>query len=99
MIGGDRFVEVFVDTPIEVCEQRDVKGLYSQARSGLLKGFTGVDDPYEPPIAPEIVIDTLSSTPEQNARRIIAYLEQRGFLLPAGTNGRAQDAEQAYLLS
>jgi sulfate adenylyltransferase len=90
MVGDDRFVEVFVDTPIEVCEQRDVKGLYSQARSGLLKGFTGVDDPYEPPIAPEIVIDTLSSTPEQNARRIIAHLEERGFLLPVHQNGNGR---------
>ena len=82
MVGEERFVEVFVDTPIEVCEERDVKGLYKQARRGELKGFTGVDDPYEPPVDPEITLDTVAYTPEQNARRIIAYLEQRGFLQP-----------------
>ncbi|MBK9711145.1 MAG: bifunctional sulfate adenylyltransferase/adenylylsulfate kinase [Kouleothrix sp.] len=94
MVGDDRFVEVFVDTPIEVCEQRDVKGLYSQARRGELKGFTGVDDPYEAPVNPEFVIDTVAQTPEQNARRIIAYLEQRGFLRPAYTNGRVAAAAE-----
>jgi sulfate adenylyltransferase len=91
MVGDARFIEVFVDTPIEVCEQRDVKGLYSKARRGELKGFTGVDDPYEAPVDPEIVLDTMQHTPEQNARRIIAFLEQRGFLLPVAGNGRAQD--------
>jgi sulfate adenylyltransferase len=94
MVGDGRFVEVFVDTPIEVCEQRDVKGLYSKARRGELKGFTGVDDPYEAPVDPELVLDTVKHTPEQNARRIIAFLEQRGFLLPAqpGGNGHALEA-------
>jgi sulfate adenylyltransferase len=90
MVSDGRFIEVFVDTPIEVCEQRDVKGLYSKARRGELKGFTGVDDPYEAPIDPEIVLDTVKCTPEQNARRIIAFLEERGFLKPLHTNGREQ---------
>jgi sulfate adenylyltransferase len=91
MVGGDRFVEVFVDTPIDVCEQRDVKGLYAQARRGELKGFTGVDDPYEPPVDPEITLDTVRYTPEQNARRIIAYLEERGFIAPAHANGHVRE--------
>jgi sulfate adenylyltransferase len=87
MVSDGRFIEVFVDTPIEVCEQRDVKGLYSKARRGELKGFTGVDDPYEAPIDPEIVLDTVKYSPEQNARRIIAFLEQRGFLRLVHGNG------------
>jgi sulfate adenylyltransferase len=86
MVNDQRFIEVFVDTPIEVCEQRDVKGLYSKARRGEIKGFTGVDDPYEAPIDPEIVLDTVKYTPEQNAHRIIAFLEERGFLLPVQPN-------------
>jgi len=84
MVGEDRFVEVFVDTPIEVCESRDVKGLYARARRGQITGFTGVDDPYEPPINPEITIDTVTYSAEENARRIVAFLEERGFILPDG---------------
>jgi sulfate adenylyltransferase len=82
MIGEDRFVEIFVDTPIDVCEERDVKGLYAKARRGEIKGFTGVDDPYEPPRDPEITLDTVKFTPDQNALQIVAYLEEHGFLLP-----------------
>lgn len=82
MIGEDRFIEIFVDTPIEVCEDRDVKGLYAKARRGEIKGFTGVDDPYESPRDPEITLDTVKFTPEQNARQIIAYLEGQGLLRP-----------------
>ena len=59
MVGEERFIEVFVDTPIEVCEQRDVKGLYARARRGQITGFTGVDDPYEAPVNPEITLDTV----------------------------------------
>lgn len=80
MVGADRFVEIFVDTPIEVCEQRDTKGLYSRARIGQIKGFTGVDDPYEAPIDAEITLDTVNNTPETNALKIISYLEQAGFV-------------------
>ncbi|HHE72024.1 MAG TPA: bifunctional sulfate adenylyltransferase/adenylylsulfate kinase [Chloroflexi bacterium] len=80
MVGADRFVEVYVDTPLEVCEQRDVKGLYARARRGEIKGFTGIDDPYEPPVNPEIVLHTVGNNPEENARTIIAYLEEQGFL-------------------
>jgi sulfate adenylyltransferase len=82
MVGEERFVEVFVDTPIEVCEQRDVKGLYARARRGQITGFTGVDDPYEAPINPEITLDTVTYTPEENARKIVDFLVDRGFLMP-----------------
>lgn len=80
MVGADRFVEVFVDTPLEVCEQRDHKGLYAKARRGEIKGFTGIDDPYEPPFNPEIRLDTINHTPEENARIILDYLVKRGFV-------------------
>ena len=78
--GSDNFVEVFVDTPLEVAESRDVKGMYAKARRGEIKGFTGIDDPYEAPPAAEITLDTVANTAEQNARRIVSYLEERGFL-------------------
>jgi sulfate adenylyltransferase len=81
IVGEDRFIEVFVDTPIEVCEQRDVKGHYAKARRGEIRGFTGVDDPYEPPVAPEVVLTTTDHTAAVNARRLIADLVARGFLL------------------
>jgi sulfate adenylyltransferase len=91
MVGEDKFIEIFVDTPIDVCEQRDVKGLYARARRGQITGFTGIDDPYETPVDPEIVLDTVNFTPEENARKIMAYLEDRGFLKPqpvmVGNNG------------
>ena len=80
MVGEDRFIEVFVDTPLEVCEQRDVKGLYAKARRGEIRGFTGIDDPYEPPQEPEVHIQTVGHTPEENVRQILDYLEGRGFL-------------------
>ena len=80
MVGADRFVEVFVDTPLEVCEARDTKGMYAKARRGEITGFTGIDDPYEPPEAPEITLDTVSSTPEMNARLIMDELARRGFV-------------------
>jgi sulfate adenylyltransferase len=74
MVGDGHYIEVFVDTPLEVCEQRDVKGLYAKARRGEIKGFTGIDDPYEAPDHPEIVADTVADSPEENARKILAYL-------------------------
>lgn len=86
MVGEDQFIEVFVDTPIEVCEQRDVKGLYARARRGQLTGFTGVDDPYEAPVNPEITLDTVNYSPEENARKIMAFLEERGFVLSTASN-------------
>ena len=86
MVSPEKFVMVYMDTPIEICEQRDVKGLYARARTAMAEGhpmgFTGVDDPYEPPIDPEITLPGFGPTPEENARQIIAYLEEKGFLLP-----------------
>ncbi|HYK21597.1 MAG TPA: bifunctional sulfate adenylyltransferase/adenylylsulfate kinase [Pyrinomonadaceae bacterium] len=79
-VGPDRFIEVFVNTPLEECERRDVKGMYLKARRGEIKDFTGIDDPYEPPVQPELVIDTLNSSAENNARSIVSYLAERGFL-------------------
>ena len=83
MFVQGHFIEVFVDTPLEVCEERDVKGMYQQARAGKIKNFTGVDDPYEPPLNPEIVIDTVTRTAEENAELILAYLVEQGFVLPS----------------
>ncbi len=80
MSGGDRFVEIFVNTPLEVCEQRDIKGLYAKARRGEIKGFTGIDDPYEEPLNAEMVLNTVETTPEENARAIIKYLTAQGFI-------------------
>ncbi|MBL6966513.1 MAG: bifunctional sulfate adenylyltransferase/adenylylsulfate kinase, partial [Anaerolineales bacterium] len=80
MSGEERFVEIFVNTPLEVCEQRDIKGLYAKARRGEIKGFTGIDDPYEEPLNAEVVLNTVDSTPEENARAIIGYLKEQGFL-------------------
>lgn len=81
MVGEEQFIEVFVDTPIDVCASRDIKGLYAKAFRGEIKGFTGVDDPYEAPVNPEITLSTVGVTPEENARIIIKFLEDKGFLL------------------
>jgi sulfate adenylyltransferase len=80
MIGSDQFVEVFVDTPIEVCEQRDTKGIYARAKRGEIESVTGINDPYEAPESPELVLDTVSCSAEQNARRIVEVLRAAGFL-------------------
>ncbi len=72
------FIEVFVDTPIEVCESRDPKGLYKKARAGVIKGFTGIDDPYEAPISPELTVSAAENTPDELADEVIAYLVARG---------------------
>ncbi len=76
----DRFIEVYAKASVEVCEERDVKGLYAKARSGEIKEFTGVSDPYEPPEDPELVIETEQQSPEQSAAQIVAYLEEREFI-------------------
>ena len=78
LIGN--FVEVFVDTPLEVCAQRDPKGLYKKAMAGEIKGFTGVSDPYEPPLNPELVIDTVNFTEEQCTDQIVFKLIELGYL-------------------
>ncbi len=80
MVGTGNYVEIFVDTPLQVCEDRDTKGLYAKARRGEIKGFTGIDDPYEPPLHAEVILDTVNRTPEENAHEIINYLFEQGLL-------------------
>jgi sulfate adenylyltransferase len=80
MVGGEHFCEVYVDTPLEVCEARDTKGMYAKARRGEVKGFTGIDDPYEPPHAPEITLETIGQGAEHNASVIVKWLFERGFV-------------------
>lgn len=80
MVGEGDFIEIFVDAPLEVCEQRDPKGLYKKARAGQLKGFTGIDDPYEPPLRPELVLDAAAKKPEQLADEVIDYLRSVGIV-------------------
>lgn len=84
MMGGKHFVEVFVDTPLEVCEERDTKGMYAKARRGEIKDFTGIDDVYEPPKDPEIMLQTTERTPQENARSIIDFLLEKGFISEGG---------------
>ena len=79
--NGVSFIEVFVDTPVDICEQRDPKGLYQKARRGELKGFTGVDDPYESPLKPELVIKTAKKPPEKIVSELLDYLEAKGLLV------------------
>ena len=76
-----RFVEIFVKCPIEVCEERDVKGLYAKARAGEIKNFTGIDDPYEEPENAEITLDTSTTTLEEEVDSIIAYLQGNGYIM------------------
>ena len=80
---GD-FVEVHVDAPLDVCEQRDVKGLYAKARRGEIKQFTGIDDPYEAPEAPEVICHTAEETPQQSAAKVLQKVEDLGYLDGAG---------------
>ncbi len=99
MIGSDRFCEIFVDTPLQVCEERDPKGMYALAREGQIKGFTGIDDPYEPPANPEITLDTVNCSAEENAERILAYLIERGFIevQPGVNESQAIDGDAEYV--
>jgi sulfate adenylyltransferase len=80
---GEGYIEVFVDTPLDVVEARDVKGWYAKARAGEVKEFTGVSDPYEPPLEPELTLLTTDTTPRANAQLVVAYLESCGVLAPA----------------
>ena len=83
-LGG--FILVHVATPMEVCEQRDRKGLYAKARAGIIKEFTGISDPYEEPKDAEVVINTAERTPEEAAQEIILHLEREGFIGVAGSS-------------
>ncbi|MFQ5684996.1 MAG: adenylyl-sulfate kinase, partial [Candidatus Binatia bacterium] len=80
IVGENRFIEIFVDTPLEVCEQRDTKGMYAKARRGEIKGLTGVDDPYEEPLNPEFRVKTTDCAPEDIARNVVSYLIDQGFV-------------------
>ena len=77
--GG--YIEVYVSTPLKICEQRDRKGLYAKARSGKLEKVTGVNDPYEPPSAPELTIDTSQITPMEAVQEILLFLEEQGYIV------------------
>ena len=78
--GRVPFIEIHVSTPIATCEQRDPKGLYKKARAGELKNFTGIDDPYEPPLHPELTIDATTTSPQDATVLLLEYLQQQGFL-------------------
>jgi len=80
MMAEGEFVEIFVDTPLNVAEARDVKGLYKRARAGEIKNFTGLDSPYEAPETPEIRINTVDCSAEDAADQIIAWMDERGML-------------------
>ena len=79
------FVEVYVDAPLQVCEDRDVKGLYKRARAGEIKQFTGIDDPYEPPLSPEVHCHTDQESVEESVVKVLAKLESLGYIQLAAT--------------
>jgi adenylylsulfate kinase len=86
---GEDFIEIFVDAPLEVCAERDVKGLYKKAFAGEIEQFTGVSDPYEPPAAPELHIKTNEEEPHESSRRVLLKLEELGYLRPVREFDRA----------
>jgi adenylyl-sulfate kinase len=92
---GSNFVEVFVKCPLEVCIERDVKGLYKKAIAGEIPHFTGVSDPYEEPANPEVVVETSGEAPEQSAARILAKLEELGLVAPASAASDDDDEDEA----
>ena len=87
LMDQGEFLEIYIDAPLEVCEQRDPKGLYKMARAGKIKNFTGYDSPYEQPERYELRLDTVKLSAEQAADKIIEYLEQNGYL----ENGNDED--------
>jgi len=87
------FVEVFVDAPVEECEKRDVKGMYAKARAGEIKDFTGVDDPYEAPPNPEIVLKAAETTEEECCQLVLRKMEELGYIPPVGAPGGEEDSE------
>src|SRR4051812_17825107 len=89
------FIEVHVACPIAECERRDVKGMYAKARAGQLPAFTGVDDPYEAPVEPEVTVHTQRETPEQSAAEVLAALQRKGYLGQAGEASRAASTGDA----
>lgn len=98
LIGKD-LIEVYARCPVEKCIERDVKGMYKKALAGEIKGFTGVDDPFDEPVDPEVICDTHLETPEESAAKVVSYLRKHGYLpAQAGSNGagaRSQVHESA----
>ena len=104
LVGKDQFIEVFVDTPLEVCEERDIKGMYAKARRGEIKDFTGIDDPYEAPKNPEVKLETVARSPEENAHLILHCLIGQGFVKSnqdqsSGKNGNGLKKEKLAKLA
>jgi sulfate adenylyltransferase len=95
MVGEDRFILVYVNTPLEICMARDTKGLYARARAGELRGVTGIDDPYEAPEAPEISVNNEENPPDVNAQRILDYLVRYGFIQSEEGCTSGKDQEEA----
>jgi len=95
LIGPDKFVEVYCEVPIEVAIERDVKGLYKKALNGEIKNFTGISDPYEPPLNPEVHINSATETVEESVAKIITYLEEHGFIEPLSESGYSKEEEEA----
>jgi adenylyl-sulfate kinase len=89
---GDHFIEVYARCPVEKCIERDVKGMYKKALAGEIKGFTGIDDPFDDPVDPEIICDTDQETVEESTKKIVEYLRKHGFL-PAQPSENGQGAE------
>lgn len=77
IVGSENYIEIFIDTPLEICEKRDVKGLYKKARSGEIKNFTGISSPYENPVNPDLVIHTTIETPEQAVEKILLFVKNK----------------------
>ena len=92
------FVEVFVDCPLEICEERDVKGLYARARAGEIQQFTGISDPYEPPRSPEVTLHTDKESPEESVNQIVARLGDLGYLSSELVGAGAYTAEEEALV-
>jgi len=86
LLEPGQFIEIFVDASLETCEQRDPKGLYKKARAGEIKGFTGIDDPYEAPVSPELVLDSNTKGIDDLAAEVVAFLESKNFLALYGTD-------------
>jgi adenylylsulfate kinase len=80
LVEEDEFIEIFVDTPLDICQKRDPKGLYKKVQNGEIKNFTGIDSPYELPLNPELILKTINSTIEENAIQVIEYLELKGYI-------------------
>ena len=90
----EHFVEVYVNAPLKTCIQRDAKGLYKKAMSGQIQNFTGVNDPYEPPLNPELIVESSQEPPEASAARVLAKLEQMGLVEPETPPWTAEEAEK-----